>query len=74
MKRFHLFLLLALLIFFSSAPRSSHAARRSFSAPSTSHQVFRSPFRASPFAERAKEFESQKRKVPTGSNPLHNKR
>ncbi|KAJ6401355.1 hypothetical protein OIU84_016716 [Salix udensis] len=74
MKLFRLFLLLALLIFFSSTPRSCHATRLSFSAPSTSQQGFRSPFRSSPFAERAKEFESQKRRVPTGSNPLHNKR
>ncbi|KAJ6319533.1 hypothetical protein OIU78_015035 [Salix suchowensis] len=75
MKLFRLVLLLALLIiFFSSTPRSCHAIRRSFSAPSTSQQGFRSPFRSSPFAERAKEFESQKRRVPTGSNPLHNKR
>ncbi|KAF9669547.1 hypothetical protein SADUNF_Sadunf14G0118800 [Salix dunnii] len=70
MKLSRLFLLLALLIFFSSTPRSCHAIGRSFSAPST----FRSPFSSSPFAERAQEFESQKRRVPTGSNPLHNKR
>ncbi|KAJ6723729.1 CLAVATA3/ESR (CLE)-RELATED PROTEIN 20 [Salix koriyanagi] len=74
MKLSRLVLLLALLIFFSSTPRSCHAIRRSFSAPSTSQQGFRSPFSSSPFAERAKEFESQKRRVPTGSNPLHNKR
>ncbi|KAJ6680489.1 CLAVATA3/ESR (CLE)-RELATED PROTEIN 20 [Salix purpurea] len=74
MKLSRLVLLLALLIFFSSTPRSCHAIRTSFSAPSTSQQGFRSPFSSSPFAERAKEFESQKRRVPTGSNPLHNKR
>ncbi|KAL9360638.1 hypothetical protein Peur_048761 [Populus x canadensis] len=74
MKLFQLCLIVALLIFFGSSPRRSHAIRGSFSAPSTSQQVFRSPFSPSPFAQRAEEFASQKRKVPAGPNPLHNKR
>ncbi|KAJ4831729.1 hypothetical protein Tsubulata_042525 [Turnera subulata] len=63
------------LVLFSSTPRSQAIRRSSFSAPSTttSQQVFRS---TSGFhsAAKFKEFQSQKRKVPTGSNPLHNKR
>ncbi|KAJ4835334.1 hypothetical protein Tsubulata_044462 [Turnera subulata] len=65
------------LVLFSSTPRSQAIRRSSFSAPSTttSQQVFRSTS-GSGFhsAAKSKEFESQKRKVPTGSNPLHNKR
>ncbi|KAB5569627.1 hypothetical protein DKX38_003420 [Salix brachista] len=74
MKLFHLSLIVALLIFLSSTPRSSHAIRRSFSAPSTGQQVFRSLSSPSAVAERAEELESQKRRVPSGPNPLHNKR
>ncbi|KAG6787248.1 hypothetical protein POTOM_008887 [Populus tomentosa] len=68
MKLFQLCLIVALLIFFGSSPRRTHAIRGSFSAPSTSQQVFRSPFSSSPFAQRAEEFASQKRRVPTGFN------
>ncbi|KAJ6390223.1 hypothetical protein OIU77_024444 [Salix suchowensis] len=74
MKLFHLSLVVALLIFLSSTPRSSHATRRSFSAPSTGQQAFRSLSSPSAVAERAEELESQKRRVPSGPNPLHNKR
>ncbi|KAF9688273.1 hypothetical protein SADUNF_Sadunf02G0180500 [Salix dunnii] len=74
MKLFRLSLIVALLIFLSSTPRSSHAIRGSFSAPSTSQQVFRSLSSPSALGERAEELESQKRRVPTGPNPLHNKR
>lgn len=72
--------IIALLIFL--APRSSQATGRSFSyAPYYAARSQRpvSPRRPPspmnvPFHGRAKEFESQKRRVPTGSNPLHNKK
>ncbi|PON84511.1 hypothetical protein TorRG33x02_197160 [Trema orientale] len=82
MNRFQLCLLLTLLIFL--APKYGHAIRitkqlnynnPSYSSPS--NQVFRPrPVKAAtgPFKGQARDFESQKRRVPTGSNPLHNKR
>ncbi|KAJ4730083.1 putative Clavata3/esr-related 20 [Melia azedarach] len=72
------FLLLLLLLV--STPRIEAARWRSFSSPSgRTHQqlqVFNSSNSADPFTSShgAREFESQKRRVPTGSNPLHNKR
>ena len=71
MKRFHLSLLVALLLLFT--PRF-YAARSSFPSPSTARQQTFRPKTNAPFASQAGEFESEKRKVPTGSNPLHNKR
>ncbi|KAL4188931.1 hypothetical protein AMTRI_Chr08g204540 [Amborella trichopoda] len=38
-----------------------------------SNQVFRQPNSLQPHRGRPKEFEVEKRKVPTGSNPLHNR-
>ncbi|KAK7300376.1 hypothetical protein RJT34_11220 [Clitoria ternatea] len=70
MKHFHLFLFFALLFL---TPRI-HAIRAKFSGPSTSsHQDFH-PWGNSPISSRDREFKSEKRRVPTGSNPLHNKR
>ncbi|AES99902.1 hypothetical protein MtrunA17_Chr5g0439531 [Medicago truncatula] len=72
MKHFHFFLLLSLLFL---TPRV-YAIRIKFSSPSStsSHHAFHIPFFNSPSRSKGKEFKSQKRKVPTGSNPLHNKR
>ncbi|KAJ1410281.1 Clavata3/ESR [Sesbania bispinosa] len=72
MKQFHLFLLLSILLFLTP---TSHAIRSKFSGPSSSssQQLFH-PWANSPISSRGREFESQKRRVPTGSNPLHNKR
>ncbi|KAK7306611.1 hypothetical protein VNO77_44562 [Canavalia gladiata] len=73
MKQFHLILLLSILLFLT--PRS-HAIRTKFSSgpSSTSSQQAFHPWANSPIRSRGGEFESQKRRVPTGSNPLHNKR
>ncbi|CAK9155375.1 unnamed protein product [Ilex paraguariensis] len=70
MNRFHLCFFIASLLFFSTL--SVHAIRRSeFSGDFTgTKQVFQS----SVSAPAARDFKSEKRKVPTGSNPLHNKR
>lgn len=79
MNRFHLCLLLTLFIFL--APKKGIAIRTtkltnipSYSSPT--HQAFRPrPVKTSaPFSGQARDFEAQKRRVPTGSNPLHNKR
>ncbi|GMP66757.1 hypothetical protein CsSME_00026978 [Camellia sinensis var. sinensis] len=68
MNPFHLILLfVASLLFFSP---TSLSLRTAFPAPSAEKQVFR-PLFSSPVV---RGFESEKRKVPTGSNPLHNKR
>lgn len=71
----YLFLLLSLLFL---TPRRVHAIRTNkfSSRPSTSttqQQVFHS-FSNSPISSRGRVFKPEKRKVPTGSNPLHNKR
>nr|KYP71039.1 hypothetical protein KK1_010282 [Cajanus cajan] len=72
MKNFHYFLLFLTLLFLT--PRIQ-AIRIKFSGPSTSsHQEFH-PWPNSPISSRGREFfKSEKRRVPTGSNPLHNRR
>ncbi|KAB2613571.1 hypothetical protein D8674_035887 [Pyrus ussuriensis x Pyrus communis] len=75
MNRFQIFLLFALLIPLF-APRT-HAIRRSFPSPSSarSQQVFRPSMTSAPYTkDQARDFVSEERRVPTGSNPLHNKR
>lgn len=75
MNRFHLnsfftALLLLLLVFSSTI----HAIPRSFSRPSARTQQAFHPSKAPFSSSQARDFQSQKRRVPTGSNPLHNKR
>ncbi|KAK7276538.1 hypothetical protein RIF29_17679 [Crotalaria pallida] len=76
-KHFNLFLffLITLLFLTTTTPRI-HAIRTKFSGPYTSsrHQVFHPWANNSPISSRGREFNSEKRRVPTGSNPLHNKR
>ncbi|KAK9284842.1 hypothetical protein L1049_024022 [Liquidambar formosana] len=72
MNRFHLFLFLAFLLF--TTPRIEAIRPRSFSSPSARNQQVFHPWESAPIGEKAGEFESEKRRVPTGSNPLHNKR
>ncbi|KAI4305778.1 hypothetical protein L6164_029123 [Bauhinia variegata] len=69
MKHFNSFLLLLLLLSFSAL--RIEAIRGKFSSPS--NQVFH-PWHKPPISSPAGEIYSQKRRVPTGSNPLHNKR
>ncbi|XWS75773.1 hypothetical protein CRYUN_Cryun01aG0121100 [Craigia yunnanensis] len=77
MNRFHLCFLLVILLF---TPRIQ-AIRRNLLASGTSakgtrqpgQQVFHPGSGSSPFTGQARQFE-EKRRVPTGSNPLHNKR
>ncbi|BFG26081.1 hypothetical protein CerSpe_123550 [Prunus speciosa] len=73
MNRFQLCLLFTLLLFF--APTNNRAIQTSFPSPASarSQQVFR-PSVSAPSTRQARVFDSEKRKVPTGSNPLHNKR
>ncbi|KAG6661203.1 hypothetical protein CIPAW_03G157300 [Carya illinoinensis] len=74
-NRFHLCTLLVAFLILLSTPRF-YAIRVSVSGPSstaTGQQPFRPKYNA-PVADRARAFESEKRRVPTGSNPLHNKR
>ncbi|CAK8538503.1 unnamed protein product [Lathyrus sativus] len=73
MNHFHFFLILSLLFL---TPRVHHAIRIKLSSPSTSsHHAFHIPFfNSSPIRSKGRDFKSQKRRVPTGSNPLHNKR
>ncbi|CAJ1971154.1 unnamed protein product [Sphenostylis stenocarpa] len=72
MKHCHLLPLLLITLLFL-APRV-HSIRTKFSGPSTSsHQDFH-PWGNPPISSRDREFMSEKRRVPTGSNPLHNKR
>ncbi|AES71628.1 hypothetical protein MtrunA17_Chr3g0119251 [Medicago truncatula] len=70
MKQFHLFLLFTILLFLTP---TSYTTRTKFSGPSTQQQAFHR-WANSPISSRGKEFESQKRRVPTGANPLHNKK
>ncbi|KDP30785.1 hypothetical protein JCGZ_13728 [Jatropha curcas] len=77
MNRFRLCIFVIALILFSLANTSQATARPFPSAPSATtsrRQAFRTAFNNVRFHGRAEELESQKRKVPTGSNPLHNKR
>ncbi|XWS30975.1 hypothetical protein CRYUN_Cryun23aG0037300 [Craigia yunnanensis] len=77
MNRFQLCSLVILLLF---TPRIQ-AIRRNHLASGTSvkgtrqlgQQVFHPGLGSSPFTGQARQFE-EKRRVPTGSNPLHNKR
>nr|KYP34994.1 hypothetical protein KK1_043995 [Cajanus cajan] len=73
MKQLHLLLLLSILLFLTTR---SHAIRTKFSSPSSasSQQQALHPWVNSPISSRGRDFESQKRRVPTGSNPLHNKK
>ncbi|OAY33075.1 hypothetical protein MANES_13G067900v8 [Manihot esculenta] len=73
---FSCFLVIALLTFL--VLRSSQTTGMSFSSATfatRTHQQFRSrPPVNVPVKGRSHEFEFQKRRVPTGSNPLHNKK
>ncbi|ESW18019.1 hypothetical protein PHAVU_006G006600 [Phaseolus vulgaris] len=75
MKHCILLLLFSIPLFLTT---TSHAIRIKFSsAPSTSTQHHLQPLHSwanSPITSRGRNFEFQKRTVPTGSNPLHNKR
>lgn len=65
-------LLFALVSVFFKAPRI-HAAGRSFSSgPSRREVGFFSSYATNVIG--SGEFKPEKRKIPTGSNPLHNKR
>ncbi|CAL0317586.1 unnamed protein product [Lupinus luteus] len=70
MKHFNFFLFLTLIFL---TPRI-HAMKNKFSGPSTSNQHVFHVWANSPISSRGRQFKSQKRRVPTGSNPLHNKR
>ncbi|KAE9606230.1 hypothetical protein Lalb_Chr10g0105701 [Lupinus albus] len=70
MKHFNLFLFLTLIFL---TPRI-RAMKIKFSGPSTSNQHVFHPWANSPISSRGRQFMSEKRRVPTGSNPLHNKR
>ncbi|KAJ7960352.1 putative Clavata3/esr-related 20 [Quillaja saponaria] len=73
MNHFHFHLLVTLLLLFT--PRNMHAIRTRLSSPSTTSQpVFRPRPVSAPFSYSGKDLYSEKRRVPTGSNPLHNKR
>nr|DAD20391.1 TPA_asm: hypothetical protein HUJ06_021854 [Nelumbo nucifera] len=76
MNRFHLCLLLSFLLL-SISPRIQ-ALRASFTSLSTGkqqQQVFDTSITApDAFGQTTRDMESEKRKVPTGSNPLHNRR
>ncbi|GAY64003.1 hypothetical protein WN944_010966 [Citrus x changshan-huyou] len=72
-------LALVVLIFTSSTPRIEAGRWKSFSSPSSrTQQVYADSSVSVPFdsarPSSSQEFESEKRRVPTGSNPLHNKR
>ncbi|KAE9614929.1 hypothetical protein Lalb_Chr04g0249881 [Lupinus albus] len=72
MKHFNLLLFLIILFL---TPKI-HAIKTKFSGPSTSRQqVFHPWANISPISSRgSRKFKSEKRKVPSGPNPLHNKR
>ena len=73
MNHFHLSLFIAFLLVFT--PMTVQAARHSFPRLSfASQQVFRPPEEAPIHGHASEYFKSEKRRVPTGSNPLHNKR
>ncbi|RYR00201.1 hypothetical protein Ahy_B07g088306 [Arachis hypogaea] len=75
---FHLFLFITLLLFLT--PRIHAIRRNKFSTPSTSSSSSSSSSRQQGFHpwknnnDSPTEFDSEKRRVPTGSNPLHNKK
>ncbi|QCD79189.1 hypothetical protein DEO72_LG1g2828 [Vigna unguiculata] len=69
MKHAHLLLLFAVLLFL----KTSHAIRTNKFSSSSSSSTPLHPWPNSPIT-RVPEFQFQKRTVPTGSNPLHNKR
>ncbi|BAT88917.1 hypothetical protein LR48_Vigan272s006500 [Vigna angularis] len=69
MKHCHLLLLFTIFLFLTT---TSHAIRTKFSSSSSSSTLLH-PWPNSPIT-RGTEFQFQKRTVPTGSNPLHNKR
>nr|GLL24190.1 hypothetical protein A4A49_22321 [Ipomoea trifida] len=75
MHRFHISFLIALLL--TSSPRI-HAARHHpppLAGPSSPRSVHvQQLFHPRASAPAAGDFQSDKRRVPTGSNPLHNKR
>lgn len=76
-NRFHyLFVLLTLLVLFADGRTEAIQTTTSFSSPSStvSRQVFRPSGSSSFPGSQARDLESEKRRVPTGSNPLHNKR
>ncbi|XVF21013.1 hypothetical protein REPUB_Repub12eG0053900 [Reevesia pubescens] len=81
MNRFQLYSLLVIILLLFT-PSSTQAIRRNnlVSDPSAKgrtrqpgQQVFHPGSSSSPFTGQAGQFE-EKRRVPTGSNPLHNKR
>lgn len=83
MNRFQEFCLLFTLLLLLFSPRSIHGIRiTGFPSPSsakrrrTQQQVFhfRPSVTSGPSKPKENYYESEKRKVPTGSNPLHNKR
>ncbi|KAL5729857.1 hypothetical protein ACHQM5_002750 [Ranunculus cassubicifolius] len=73
MNRFHLCLLLAVILL--SISPTLHASRKALS-PSIKaqlqQQVFHPPITTT--IGDARDIESEKRRVPTGPNPLHNRR
>ncbi|KAM7492368.1 hypothetical protein LguiA_035289 [Lonicera macranthoides] len=72
MNRFHhlLLFIFSLLLF---TPPAAHAVQREyFSVQSTGNR--KALIHPSAKAPIARDFASEKRRVPTGSNPLHNKR
>nr|DAD23462.1 TPA_asm: hypothetical protein HUJ06_024925 [Nelumbo nucifera] len=77
MNRFHLYLLVTFLIL--SISPSIHVLRTSFTNLHTGNgkqqKVFDySSVKPPASSHQARDMESEKRKVPTGSNPLHNRR
>ncbi|GMP53912.1 hypothetical protein CsSME_00019229 [Camellia sinensis var. sinensis] len=69
MNHFHICLLVASLLLFS--PTAQAVQPTDISSLSAGNQTV---FHASSSTPVDRGFESEKRKVPTGSNPLHNKR
>ncbi|RID66859.1 hypothetical protein BRARA_D01972 [Brassica rapa] len=66
-------LLFTLVCVFSKAPSTLAAGRRSFfSGPSRREREFSHSYATRVIV--SGQFKPEKRKIPTGSNPLHNKR
>ncbi|KAJ0113341.1 hypothetical protein Patl1_01963 [Pistacia atlantica] len=74
MNRFHLYSFFAALLLLLIFTPKIHAIPRSFSSPSARVQQAFHPSNAPFSSSQTRDFQSQKRRVPTGSNPLHNKR